>query len=128
MVTVEAAIATGSLVAVLALVLAAMSAVLLQLRCVDAAGEAARLSSRGDVDAARRAAARLVPAGASIVVEVQGEQVVARVEAAPIGSALPGLRVRARATADREPDAVASGEPGADTSPETALVPSGGPP
>ena len=111
MVSVEAAIATGSLVAVLALILAAMSALVLDLRCVDAAGEAARLASRDDVDAARRTAARLVPAGAEIVVETHGEDVTVRVAVAPLGSALPGLRVSAGATAAREADAVATAGP-----------------
>ena len=125
MVTVEAAIATGSLVAVLALVLAAMAAMLLQVRCVDAAAEAARLGSRGDVDGARRAAARLLPADASITVEVRDGDVVVGVDAVPLGSALRVIRVGARAVASREPDAIASGEPGADTD-APATAPSGG--
>lgn len=122
MVTVEAAVATATLVAVLGLVLAAMAAMLLQLRCVDAAAEAARLGARGDLDAARRAAARLVPAGSVVVVESRDEEVEARVDAAPLGSALPALRVGGRAIAAREPDVVAPGEPGPDTSPEPAPV------
>ncbi|MDD7920861.1 TadE family type IV pilus minor pilin [Actinomycetospora callitridis] len=106
-VTVEAAFAVGSLVVVLAVVLAAMGAVVLQLRCVDAATEAARLGARGDPDAARRAAARLLPDGAEVVLETRGDDVVARVRAAPLGSALPALRVGAEAVAAREPSPVA---------------------
>ncbi|MHC1563473.1 TadE family type IV pilus minor pilin [Actinomycetospora sp. C-140] len=109
-VTVEAAFAVGTLVAVLAVVLAAMGAVVLQLRCTDAAVEAARFAARGDPDGARRAAARLVPDGAEVVVEVRGDDVVARVRAAPLGSALPGLRVGAEVLAAREPSPVAPAE------------------
>ena len=59
--TVEAAFAVGTLVAVLAVVLAAMGAVVLQLRCVDAASEAARLGARGDLEGARDAARQARP-------------------------------------------------------------------
>ena len=101
----------GTLVVVLAVVLSAMGAMVLQLRCVDAATEAARLGARGDTEGARRAAARLVPGGAGsaveVTVEVRGDDVVARVRAAPLGSALPGVRVAAEATASREPASVA---------------------
>jgi hypothetical protein len=111
-VTVEAAFAIGTLVTVLLVVLAAMSAVVLQLRCVDAATEAARLAARGDLDRARAAGAALVPAGAEVVVEVRGEDVVARVRAAPLGSALPRVRVGAESRAAREPSPVAPAEGG----------------
>lgn len=127
-VTVEAAFAVGTLVVVLALALAAMGAVVLQLRGVDAATEAARLAARGDPEGARRAAARLLPEGAEVTVEVRGDDVVARVRAAPLGSALPGLRVGAEALAAREPSPVAPvegpdplpGEPEADADPVPA--------
>jgi hypothetical protein len=94
-------------VVVLAVVLAAMGAVVLQLRCVDAATEATRLGARGDPDAARRAAARLLPDGAEVVLETRGDDVIARVRAAPLGSALPALRVGTEAVAAREPSPVA---------------------
>ena len=101
----------GTLVVVLAVVLSAMGAMVLQLRCVDAATEAARLAARGDTEGARLAAARLVPGGAGsdveVTVEVRGDDVVARVRAAPLGSALPGVRVAAEAAASREPASVA---------------------
>ena len=91
----------------LAVALAATAAVVVQLRCVDAATEAARLAARDDLEGARRAAARLVPGGAEVVIEVRGDDVVARVRAAPLGSALPGIRVSAQALAAREPAPVA---------------------
>ncbi|MEJ2886460.1 TadE family type IV pilus minor pilin [Actinomycetospora aeridis] len=133
--TVEAAFAVGTLVVVLAVVLAAMGAVVLQLRCVDAAIEAARLGARGDVDGARRAAERLLPAGAEVGVEVRGDDVVVHVRAAPLGSALPGLRVGAEALAAREPSPVAPAEgpdplpggPGTDVGAEPASVPRSAP-
>jgi hypothetical protein len=102
-----------------------MGAVVQQLRCVDAAGETARLAARGDPEDARRAAARLLPGGAEVTVEVRGDDVVARVRAAPLGSALPGLHAGAEAVAAREPSPVAPadgpdplpGEPEADAAP-----------
>jgi uncharacterized iron-regulated membrane protein len=100
-VTIEAAIGVAALVGVLLLVLAGMAAVLVQVRCVDAAGEAARLAARDDVAGARRTAA-LLPGDAEVAVEVRDEVVVVRVRAPPLGSALPGLRVGAEATAARE--------------------------
>lgn len=126
MVTVEAAIAIGSIVAVLALVLAAMGGTLTLIRCADAAAEAARLASRGDSGSARRAAGRLAPGGATITVELRGDDVVARVDAAPLGSALSGVRIGAQSTAVREPDEVASGEPGPDVSSDQVAPPPGG--
>lgn len=124
--TVEAAIAVGTLVAVLALVLAAMSAAVLQLRCVDAATEAARLGARGDPEGARRAAAQLLPAGAEVVVEMRGSDVVARVRTAPLGTALSGVRVGAEARAVREPPSVSPAEGGSDLSGADAVEPGAG--
>lgn len=95
---------------VLGIVLAAMGAVVLQLRCVDAATETARFAARGDEDAARRAAERLLPGGSEVSVDVRGDDVVARVRAVPLGSALPGVRVGAEALASREPSPVAPAE------------------
>ncbi|GAA4911240.1 hypothetical protein EV188_10371 [Actinomycetospora succinea] len=108
--TVEAAFAVGTLVVVLGIVLAAMGAVVLQLRCLDAATEAARLAARGDAEGARRAAEQLLPGGSEVGVDVRGDDVVVRVRAVPLGSALPGLRIGAEASAAREPSPVAPGE------------------
>ncbi|HEY2223298.1 TadE family type IV pilus minor pilin [Actinomycetospora sp.] len=102
MVTVEAAIAIGSLVAVLAVVLAAVGAVIAQIRCVDAAGEAARRASRDDTVGAE-ALARDLPAGTEVRVEPEGALVRVLVRVPPLGGALPGLRVSAEAVAAREP-------------------------
>jgi Flp pilus assembly protein TadG len=102
-VTVEAALALCSLVVVLALVLAAVSAVAAQLRCVDAAREAARLTARGEPDRAEGLARRIAPHGAVVAVTVQGDEVTARVSADPVAGLLPGIDVGAEAVAVLEP-------------------------
>ncbi|PBJ65631.1 pilus biosynthesis protein TadE, partial [Mycobacterium avium subsp. hominissuis] len=51
---------------VLVACLAGVTAVSMQVRCVDAAREAARLAARGDERSATAAAARLAPAGARV--------------------------------------------------------------
>jgi Flp pilus assembly protein TadG len=102
-VTVEAALALCSLVVVLALVLSAVSAVAAQLRCVDAAREAARLTARGEPDRAEDLARRIAPPGAVVAVTVQGDEVTARVSADPVAGLLPGIEVGAEAVALLEP-------------------------
>ncbi|MGH3514912.1 MAG: TadE family type IV pilus minor pilin [Pseudonocardiaceae bacterium] len=102
-VTVEAALALCSLVAVLALVLAAVSAVAAQLRCIDAAREAARLTARGEQDRAENIARRIAPRGAVVAVTVRGDEVIARVSANPAAGLLPGVDVGAEAAAVLEP-------------------------
>jgi hypothetical protein len=102
-VTVEAALALCSLVTVLALALAAVSAVAAQLRCVDAAREAARLTARGEQDRAEQLAHRIAPRGATVVVTVHGDEISARVAANPVPGLLPGIKVAAEAAALMEP-------------------------
>jgi Flp pilus assembly protein TadG len=104
-VTVEAALALCSLVAVLALALAAVSAVAAQLRCVDAAREAARLTARGEQDRAEQLAHRIAPRGAAVVVTVHGDEISAQVSANPVPGLLPGIKVAAEAAAVMEPGA-----------------------
>ncbi len=103
MVTVEAALALCSLVVVLALVLAAVSAVAAQLRCVDAAREAARLTARGEPGRAEDLARRIAPSGAVVAVTIHGDEVTARVSADPVAGLLPGIEVGAEAVAVLEP-------------------------
>ena len=105
-VTVEAALALCSLVVVLALVLAAVSAVAAQLRCVDAAREAARLTARGEQDRAADLARRIAPRGAVVQVSVRGDEITARVSADLVAGLLPGVEVRAEAAAVLEPGSV----------------------
>ena len=55
--------AIAALVVVLVLCLAGVTAVSMQVRCVDAAREAARLAARGDERNAVEAARRIAPGG-----------------------------------------------------------------
>lgn len=104
-VTVEAALAMCSLILVVAMALAGLTAMSAQLRCVDAASEAARLTARGDRQRATEAAERLAPGGASIRIDVRGDEVSVEVSASAVTGLLPGLDVRARAMAVLEPGA-----------------------
>lgn len=110
-VTVEAAIAVSALVIVVALCLAGVGAVVDQMRCTDAAREAARLIARGDRQLADRAVAEIAPAGARLDVEKSAELIRVQVSAEPAGGLLP-MSLTA--------EAFAVGEPGAEPAPETA--------
>jgi Flp pilus assembly protein TadG len=105
MVTVEAAIALCAFVTMLAMILAGTSAVLDQIRCTDAAREAARLVARGEADLARDAVDRIAPHGATLTIDTNGDAVTAVVAADPVRGLVPGVRVRAEAYAVREPEA-----------------------
>lgn len=99
--TVEAAIAVGTLVLVAAAVIAAVATVLASIRCVDAARELARAASRGDADRGRVAAARIAPTGARLDLRTDGDAVVVVVAAEPVG--LLPLEVSGTATGLIEP-------------------------
>jgi Flp pilus assembly protein TadG len=107
--TVEAAIAVCAVVVVLGMALAGSAAVLAQLRCTDAAREAARLVARGEPEHAERAARAVAPTGARIAIRVHGDEAVVEVSAEPAGSLLPGVSVRAEAMAVLEPGVAAAG-------------------
>ena len=64
---------------VLVLCLAGATAVSMQVRCVDAAREAARLAARGDERSAVAIARRIAPPAAVVQVHRDGELVVAKV-------------------------------------------------
>jgi hypothetical protein len=68
-----------ALVAVLAVCLAGLTAINLQVRCIDAAREAARLAARGDAASATHTAQGIAPPDAVIEVRRDGDFVVARV-------------------------------------------------
>jgi Flp pilus assembly protein TadG len=107
-VTAETALALPVLVVVLALAVWVLAAVGAQLRCVDAAGAAARAAARGESSSAVTALARrLAPADAQVRVADDGEQVAVTVSAQvrPFGPArvLPGVDVDATSVALREP-------------------------
>ncbi len=73
--------------------LAGVTAVSMQVRCVDAAREAARLAARGDDRSAVDVARRVAPGGARVQLRRDGEFVVATVVAR--SSLLPTLRIAA---------------------------------
>lgn len=108
MVTVETAIALTALVAVLGMALAGVAAVTDQLRCTDAAREAARLTARGEPDQGRAAAERIAPKGASIDIQVDGDAISVEVRASP-AALLPGLTTTGRAYAVAEPGSQSKG-------------------
>lgn len=89
------------MVAVLVLCLAGVAAVSMQVRCVDAAREAARLAARGQDRAAIEAARAIAPAGAAVQVHRDTEFVVAAVTAR--SSLLPALSITAEAVSAVEP-------------------------
>ncbi|WP_084497025.1 TadE family type IV pilus minor pilin [Nocardia amamiensis] len=99
--TVEAALALTAVVATVVLCLGALLAASTQVRCVDAAREAARLAARGDHGNAVPAARRIAPPAADIALRTEGTRAVAVVSArTPL---LPLLTLRAEAVATLEP-------------------------
>lgn len=106
--TVEAAIAVCAVVAVLAMALGGAATVLAQLRCTDAAREAARLVARGEQDRAAEVAGRIAPGGAAVDIRLGGDEVVVVVTAEPVGG-LGLLSVRAEAMAVLEPGVAGTG-------------------
>ncbi|MFC7754770.1 TadE family type IV pilus minor pilin [Tsukamurella soli] len=99
--TVEAALAIGSLVVVLIACIGAVTAMTSYVRCVDAAREGARLHALGDAARASSAVAAVAPGGASSSVSRDDGAVTVRVSAdVPL---LPGLTVTGVAVAATEP-------------------------
>ncbi|RZS41256.1 TadE-like protein [Herbihabitans rhizosphaerae] len=109
-VTVEAALALAAFVVVLAMALAGIVAVSDQLRCTDAAREAARLVARGEAEKAREAVDAIAPGGASLDVRWDGDRIRVHVAAEPVTGLLPGVRVSAEAFAVAEPGVTAAGD------------------
>jgi hypothetical protein len=101
--TVEAAIAIVGLVLVLTLGAVTISAVVDQLRCTDAAREAARLTARGEPERAASAVRAMAPEDARLTVHTDGDTIRVEVTATPTANLLPGLRLTARAYAVLEP-------------------------
>ena len=89
--------------AILVVCMAGLTAVSMQVRCVDAAREAARLAARGDDDAAERAARTVAPEGAVLDLRRDGDFVVATVTSR--SALLPGVSINAGAVAAAEPPA-----------------------
>lgn len=102
-VSVEAALVMGVIAVASAILLGGVGVVVAQVRCIDAAREAARLVARGDPARAESAAHELAPSGAMIAVNVAGDEVIVEVSAEPVAGLLPGLVVRAEAMSVLEP-------------------------
>lgn len=99
--TVEAALGIAALVVVLVVCMAGITAIAMQVRCVDAAREVARLAARGDQRVAIEAARRIAPSGAAIQLRRDGEFVVATVTAR--SDLLPALAITATGVSAVEP-------------------------
>ena len=80
-VTVEAALALGSLAVVTTLAVGALTAVGASIRCTDAARELARLAARGEPDRGRAVATRLAPRDAQITLTIRGDEATAEARA-----------------------------------------------
>ena len=91
----------AALVVVLVLCVAGLVAISMQVRCIDAAREAARLAARGDERTAVDAARRIAPAGARVQVRRDGDFLVATVVAR--SKLLPALDIAGRAVSAAEP-------------------------
>jgi hypothetical protein len=98
---VEAAFGVATLVVVLMLCLAGITALSMQVRCIDAAREAARLAARGDERSAVAAARGVAPAGAAVQLRRDGGFVVATVTTR--SNLLLALHLTATAVAAIEP-------------------------
>ena|SRR5689334_20905080 len=98
MVTVEAAIAVCALLVAMSLAAGGLTAVIEQIRCTDAAREAARLTARGERQRGEAAAGEIAP-GAEVVFQTEGDGVrVVVTQRGPLG-----LSLSARAFAAMEP-------------------------
>jgi TadE-like protein len=104
--TAEIAVALPALVVLVAAGMTAVSVITAQLRCVDAAREAARAAARGESSAVVRSLAeRSGPPASRVDVSWPGEEVRVSVssQASSVGGLLPSIRVSAAAVALREP-------------------------
>jgi uncharacterized membrane protein YgcG len=122
MVTVEAAVALCAFVTVLAMVLAGMSMVLDQIRCTDAAREAARLVAMGARSEVADAVSQIAAPGATFSVTTRDDGIVVDVRDPAANGLLPGVHVSADAYAVPEPG-TADDNPAVDGSPPAGNSP-----
>lgn len=102
-VTVETAATVATYAVLLTLMVCVLLAAADQVRCVDAAREAARLTARGEQEQAVTAAARIAPANARITIKTEDEHIEVDIHASPAKGLLPGIELHAEAFAVREP-------------------------
>jgi hypothetical protein len=110
--TAEVAVALPALVVLVAAGMTMVSVLIAQLRCVDAAREAARAAARGeDAAVVRSLAQRSGPKGSAVQLTAgqQEIEVTVSADADPVVGLLPAVHVEATAVALREPEP--SGEP-----------------
>ncbi|MGK3200555.1 TadE family type IV pilus minor pilin [Amycolatopsis sp. MEPSY49] len=110
--TVEAALGLAGLTVVTVLLVAGLTLLTSQLRCTDAAREAARLVARGQAHEAASAVHQIAPPGANLAIRQDGEEITVEVTAHPTGGLLPSVHLNATAYAVAEPGTEADGEPG----------------
>jgi len=102
-VTVEAALGLAALTMVTVLLLAGLTLLTGQLRCTDAAREAARLLARGQPHEAATAVDTIAPPGANLAIHQAGDAITVKVTAHPAGGLLPAIELDATAYAITEP-------------------------
>lgn len=104
MVTAELAVSTLAVLAVLTMLCWVIYVVVLQVRCMETAGEVARQAARGDQAGVRRAE-RDAPPGARVQVKsgVQTTSVVVRLDARPLARWLVVVPLHAEAAVATEP-------------------------
>ncbi|MGP4109410.1 TadE family type IV pilus minor pilin [Streptomyces sp. 4N509B] len=102
-VTAETAVVVPSLVLLLGMLLWALGAVAVDLRCGDAARAGARAAARGEAASVAADVARAAgPAGARVAIERDGSLVRVRVEARTLGPGPLAMRVTREAVARAE--------------------------
>ncbi|MFF1608239.1 TadE family type IV pilus minor pilin [Amycolatopsis sp. NPDC058278] len=101
--TVEAALGLAGLTVVTVLLVAGIAVLTSQLRCTDAAREAARLLARGQPAEAAAAVHEIGPPGANLTFEQIGDTITAKVTAHPASGLLPAIHLDATAYAVAEP-------------------------
>lgn len=107
MVTAETAMVLPVLLALTTALVWLVSLGIAEVRCLDAAREAARLVARGDDDQAREVARQAGPDGASVVIEESSDLVTVTVSVAarpnlPLLGHLPAVSLSARAVSAAE--------------------------
>ncbi|WP_410593409.1 TadE family type IV pilus minor pilin [Amycolatopsis sp. lyj-23] len=111
-VTVEAALGLAGLTVVTVLLVAGLMAMTSQLRCTDAAREAARLLARGQPGEAAAAVRKIGPPDARLAFERTGDEITAKVTAHPAANLLPAIHLDATAYAVAEPGTEVTDAPG----------------
>ncbi len=107
MVTAETAMVMPVLLALTTALIWMVSLGITEVRCLDAAREAARLAARGDGDLAREITSRVAPDGATITIADSGDLVTVTVSVSarpemPLLSHLPAITLSAQAVSAAE--------------------------